>query len=155
MNLPAISFNLICHIQFSVFSVFRIFRPIRKRKSGFLGTVGILRSSPIRRYPVDVCRCPGWATIRQNGKTGFPALARSGVGNLEFNATRVILRSSLIRGYPYHVCRCLDSAQIRPNGRDLVPGSLSECNIDIEKMHKIARNFFLTLDFSLSWRECG
>ena len=72
-----------------------------------------------------------------------------------FNGTSMILRSSLIRGYPYHVCRCLGSAQIRPNSRDLVPGSLSECNIDIEKMHKIARNFFLTLDFSLSWRECG
>ena len=87
MNQRAISFNLICHMQFSeisVFSVFRNFRPIRKRKSGFFGTVGILRSSPICRYPADVCRCPGWATIGQNGKTGFPALARSGSGIPDF-----------------------------------------------------------------------
>jgi len=57
MNHRAISFNLICHMQFSDVSV--------------LGTVGILRSSPICRYPADVCRCPGWATTGQNGKTDF------------------------------------------------------------------------------------
>ena len=66
------------------FSVFRIFRPNRKRKSGFLGTVGIPGSSPIRRYPVEVCRCTDWATIMQNGKTSFPALARSGSGIPDF-----------------------------------------------------------------------
>ena len=69
---------------FPVFSVFRIFRPIRKRKSKFLGTVGILRSSPILRYPVDVYRCPGWATMGQNGKTGFVALAQYGSGIPDF-----------------------------------------------------------------------
>ena len=91
MNQHAMSFNLICHIQFSdfpVFSVFRIFRPIRKRKSGFLGTVGILRSSPIRGYPYHICRYPNSAAIDQNGRKRyllfFVISGRSGNGNPDF-----------------------------------------------------------------------
>ena len=34
-------------------------------------TVGILRSSLIRRYPADVCRCPSSAVIERNGRETF------------------------------------------------------------------------------------
>ena len=51
-------------------------------------TVGILRSSLIRRYPADVCRCPSSAVIEQNGReTDFPFFVisgQSGNGNPDF-----------------------------------------------------------------------
>ena len=51
-------------------------------------TVGILRSSLIRRYPADVCRCPSSAVIERNGReTDFPFFVisgRSGNGNPDF-----------------------------------------------------------------------
>ena len=54
-------------------TVFPDFRANRFRETGYMGTVGILRSSPIRGYPYLVHKCPGGATIvknSQNRKTG-------------------------------------------------------------------------------------
>ena len=64
--------------------VFLVFQLIQTWLSGVFGTIGITGASLIRWYPVDICRCPGWATMVQKVKTGFPVLGRPGSGFPDF-----------------------------------------------------------------------
>ena len=56
------------------FPFFPFLRMIWIRKTGFMGTIGILRSNPIRGYPYHSCSCPEWATKDPNVRTGKPVV---------------------------------------------------------------------------------
>jgi len=70
----------------------------------FNGTSVILRSSPIRGYPYRVCRCPGSAVIKQNGReTDFPVFPDFPVPDPEFPGSvhpGVFLGSARAQRYP-------------------------------------------------------
>ena len=70
----------------------------------FDGTSVILRSSPIRGYPYHVCRCPGSAVIKQNGRErDFPVFSGFPVPDPEFPGSvhpGVILGSARTQRYP-------------------------------------------------------
>ena len=101
----------------SIFRFFPFFRMIRIRKTGFLGTIGILGSSPIRGYPYHFCSCPECATKEQNGKTVFPDLWPNQIRKTGKMGIFGILTSSPIRGYPCHSCSCPGWATIEQNVR--------------------------------------